>query len=220
MGFFLIETLLIVFVDRPLASYMHALDMQNQQMHSVINFFRYITDLGKGCWYLWPCSIITIFCAFLSRGGDVPSRYRRLFGYIGVRTLFLFSTIAISGIIANIIKPIIGRARPVLWLRDQIYGFEPFSLADAAWKSMPSGHATTVFALAFSLAALYPRGRIIWFLYAFLVALSRIFVSAHYLSDVLAGMVLGGLTVCFFRIYGMSPLGEIIFPIDKSSKMH
>jgi undecaprenyl-diphosphatase len=211
--FLLLEIALFFYADRPLAEYAKGLD---ETAHGSIEFFRRITDLGKGCWYLWPCGIGTVFCAFLSRGTDVKPPFRRLFGYIGVRAFFLFATIGLSGITADLIKPLAGRARPLLWLRDGVYGFEPFHFS-SLWNGMPSGHATTVFALAFSLARLYPRGRIIWFLYAFSISLSRVMVDAHYLSDVCAGMALGWLTVRLFSKYGMSPLCKVIFPIDSSA---
>jgi membrane-associated phospholipid phosphatase len=210
-GFLALEVLLFLYADRPLAGYAKTLD---ETSHGLIEFFRSITDLGKGAWYLWPCGLATICCAFLSRGADVPSFYRRLSGYIGVRALFLFGTVGISGIAVNIIKPLLGRARPLLWLRDGLYGFEPFSYFTPLWNGMPSGHATTAFALAFSLAKLYPRGRPLWFAYALLLALSRLMVNAHYLSDVFAGVLLGWLTVRLFSQYGMSPLSKVIFPID------
>ncbi|MFA4993899.1 MAG: phosphatase PAP2 family protein [Bdellovibrionales bacterium] len=214
--FLIFEATLFLFVDKPLAEYMRALD---ETSRSLIDFFRAITDFGKGAWYLWPCGLATLFCAFLSRGSDVPVRYRRLSGYIGVRAFFLFATIGISGIVANIIKPLAGRARPLLWLRDGLYGFEPFTMLNSLWNGMPSGHSTTAFALAFSLAFLYPRGRIIWFSYAFLLSLSRIMVNAHYLSDICAGAMLAWLTVGLFKRHGMGLLSKIIFPIDISKKM-
>jgi membrane-associated phospholipid phosphatase len=71
--------------------------------------------------------------------------------------------------------------------------------------------------LAFSLAKLYPRGRMVWFSYALLLALSRIMVDAHYLSDVLAGVALAGATVWLFTKYGILPLSKVIFPIDNPS---
>jgi membrane-associated phospholipid phosphatase len=213
VGFFIFEGALFLYADKYVAAYAGALD---ETSHGLIEFFRNITDLGKGVWYLWPCGIATIFCAFLSRGGNVPSPYRRLFGYVGMRAFFLFATIGISGIVADIIKPIAGRARPLLWFRDNIYGFDPFTSLGFAWNSMPSGHATTAFALAFSLAILYPRGRIVWYSYALLLSLSRVMVNAHYLSDVCSGAALGGVTVWLFTIYGMRPLSKVIFPIDNS----
>jgi membrane-associated phospholipid phosphatase len=210
IAFILIQCGLFFFADRPVAEFTHALDTTHPQL---INFFRAITDYGKSKWYLWPCGISTLFCAFLVRGKDVPTRYRRLFAYVGVRALFLFVTIALSGIVADIIKPIVGRARPALLLRDGVYGFKPFT-AGFIWNGMPSGHATTAFALACSLTIFYPRLRAFWIALALLLAASRVMVDAHYLSDVLAGGLLGWLTVHFFFKYGMFHVYRVIFPID------
>jgi membrane-associated phospholipid phosphatase len=210
IAFALIEYIFYVAVDRQLALYASILEDTRPPL---IKFFKRITDLGKSQWYLWPCGIATIFCAFLARGKDVAPRYRRLFSYVGVRTLFLFATIALSGIVADIIKPIVGRARPPLWLHDAVYGFKPFTHG-FIWNSMPSGHATTAFALACSLAIFYPRLRILWFAYALLLAASRVMVDVHYLSDVVAGALLGWLTVRLFFKYGMIHAWQVIFPID------
>lgn len=213
VAFVAFEALLFAFVDRPIAAYTHALDTS---AHGLIEFFRSITDLGKGAWYLWPCGVATILGAFLSRGQDVPPRYRRLFGYVGVRAFYIFAVIALSGIAANIIKPFVGRARPLLWLRDGIYGFDPFGHPYALWNSIPSGHTTTAFAFAFALAKLYPRATPVWYAYALCLALSRVMVDAHYLSDVCAGAMLAALTVELFTKHGMKPLSKVIFPIDKA----
>jgi undecaprenyl-diphosphatase len=124
---------------------------------------------------------------------------------------FFFACVALSGIITDMIKPIVGRARPVLLDREGFYGLHPFTFHVFNYNSLPSGHTTTGFAVAFALAALWPRGK--WWFVAFgvLVGLSRIMVNAHFVSDVVAGTVVGILTVAavrkLFRKYG-------IFPID------
>jgi len=61
------------------------------------------------------------------------------------------------------------------------------------WLSFPSGHTATAFALFFSLA-LSVRSqalRLLFFILAAGVGLSRIYLSQHFLIDVLGGSVLG-----------------------------
>ena len=210
IGFLLVEYLLYQYADRPMADYVKSLDRTSQEL---IDSFRRITDLGKSKGYLIVCGIAALLCGFLSRGKDVEPRYRKLFAYIGARALFIFIPIALSGIMADIIKPIAGRARPALWLNNSIYGFDPFNGQGFLWNGMPSGHATTAFALACSLSLLYPRLRVLWFAYALVLAASRVMVDAHYLSDVCAGALLGWLTVRFVAKYGINPIYKI-FPID------
>jgi undecaprenyl-diphosphatase len=204
------EVFLYLFLDKPTALFFANAEIVRTPH---VEFFRHITDLGLGKWYLYPCGLTALFCAFLSRGQDVLPPLRRLFGYVGVRALFLFVTIALSGIIADIIKPLAGRARPGLWLNNGIYGFFPGTF-DAHWNGMPSGHTTTAFALACSLSIFYRRLRILWFGYALMLAASRIIIDAHYISDVCAGAALGWLTVRLVHKHVITPLSKVVFPID------
>ena len=57
--------------------------------------------------------------------------------------------------------------------------------------SFPSGHTITAFAMALSMGAFYPVMLLGLLFCAFSVALSRILLGMHFLSDVLAGAVLG-----------------------------
>jgi undecaprenyl-diphosphatase len=62
--------------------------------------------------------------------------------------------------------------------------------------SFPSGHSMTAFAVATSLAAFYPVLLPALLACAFSVALSRILLGMHFLSDVLAGAALGAWLGC------------------------
>jgi len=55
----------------------------------------------------------------------------------------------------------------------------------------PSGHAQTAFALAASLTILFPRWGVPLFVAATAVGISRIILTSHYLSDVIAGAGIG-----------------------------
>jgi membrane-associated phospholipid phosphatase len=93
-----------------------------------------------------------------------------------------------------LIKPLVGRLRPKLLFEANLYGFDPFRIG-YEYNSFPSGHATTVFALAAALSFFSPRWRLPLFSFAAVVGLSRIIVGAHYFSDVMAGAYVGVMTV-------------------------
>src|ERR1700691_1809097 len=68
--------------------------------------------------------------------------------------------------------------------------------------SFPSGHSITSFAVAISLALFYPYLLECLLLAALLIAVSRIVLGMHFLSDVLAGIALGiGLGLASFHIF-------------------
>jgi undecaprenyl-diphosphatase len=75
-------------------------------------------------------------------------------------------------------------------------------------KSFPSGHAVTGFALAYVLSRAYPKASPLFYLLAIMIALSRVYLATHFLSDVVAGAAVGllaGWTVC--RLVSF-PLGD------------
>jgi undecaprenyl-diphosphatase len=57
--------------------------------------------------------------------------------------------------------------------------------------SFPSGHTMTAFSIALVLSYYYPSLEATFFFLALSIAFSRIVLGMHFLSDVLAGMVLG-----------------------------
>ena len=56
-------------------------------------------------------------------------------------------------------------------------------------QSYPSGHTASAFVLAIGLAIVFPRGRYLFLLFAFLSGAQRIGFAAHYLSDVCGGAI-------------------------------
>jgi membrane-associated phospholipid phosphatase len=85
------------------------------------------------------------------------------------------------------------------WTRDFFHrGRPPAPLVGITGYSFPSGHAVAASATAVALVlVLFPSGpgRRKWeavaIAFAFLMALSRVYLSAHWLSDVVAGILLG-----------------------------
>jgi undecaprenyl-diphosphatase len=217
LAFVLLEAALIFFVDRPLSEFLRGVAAAHP---AFINVFHAYTDFGKSKWYLWPSGIALIACAIALRLPKASASQRQRLGRAAHNLAFFFGSIALSGLITDAIKPILGRARPVELLRDSAYGFQPWTF-HAAWNGMPSGHATTAAALAAALVALFPRYNIIWILLGIALAASRVMVNAHYLSDVLAGSAVGILTTLWLASrrdhQGMFPVINGIFPIDKPS---
>jgi len=126
--------------------------------------------------------------------------YRKKEPLFAKKALYLLSSIAISGIITDIIKPLIARPRPKVWLSEHLYNPQFLEFKASFW-SMPSGHTTTAFAAATALSLLLPKYRFLFFLWAFLVGFSRIALTKHFLSDTIIGALIGTLTALILYNY-------------------
>lgn len=143
-------------------------------------FFEFVTKLGVSKWYLFGFAAMFIVFRFVFR-----------LKIVGNRFLYLFFAIAGSGLIVDILKFILGRPRPKLYLEQGIYGFSFFG-TEHLYFSFPSGHSATAFSLAVGITVMFPRYAYIALSVAAMVAFSRMAVDAHYLSDVVAGSYIGG----------------------------
>ena len=152
-------------------------------------FFRSFTDLGKANWILIPSGIgIAILLALRTRKNGI--RKQAAYGY-GAQILgFVFVAVAGASFVGMVIKNTLGRARPKLYDELGSFEFHPFAYT-ADFASFPSGHATTIFALGAVLAILLPKARVYIFVAAAWVAATRFLIGAHYISDAVAGALLG-----------------------------
>lgn len=77
-------------------------------------------------------------------------------------------------------------------------------------QSYPSGHTSTAFILGIGLAITFPRARYLFLLFAVLSSAQRIGFSAHYLSDVCAGLMVA---VVQFLVFIQLRVGrQALFP--------
>ncbi|HEX7152472.1 MAG TPA: phosphatase PAP2 family protein [Thermoanaerobaculia bacterium] len=98
-----------------------------------------------------------------------------------------------AGVLAQLVKAVVARARPELWLG-------PFQYAPGSATSFPSGHTVGAFALAGVLVFASPSWplRIVAFLLAASVGASRVLAFRHWTSDVTASAILGLLAAALF----------------------
>ncbi len=151
-------------------------------------YIQYLSHLGKSTWYIVG-SLLLYLIFRISR----PT--------IAKASLFLLSTTLLSGILVNIIKVIFGRARPKLYIEEHLYGFY-WLQTDVLYRSFPSGHATTAIGVWLAFALLFPRYRVPLILMGVVIAMTRIVLTEHYLSDILIGGFLGGLTtMILYRLF-------------------
>ncbi|WP_233255377.1 phosphatase PAP2 family protein [Naasia lichenicola] len=116
----------------------------------------------------------------------------------------LVASILISLIAFNALKAVVGRARPL------------DALVAAGGDSFPSGHSTMAAALAVGIALIVRRVWV-WVLaivWGVLMAWSRTYLLVHWLSDTVAGVVLGASisVVVFWSVHRISRGGRMERP--------
>jgi membrane-associated phospholipid phosphatase len=159
---------------------------------------RILTDFGKSTYVLCLLAAILFVTAILfprARGTA-----RSVLISLGTRILFIFFAVLLPVLAGEIIKDIVGRGRPFVGGHANAFNFSHFAGTEA-YASFPSGHATTAFALAFAVSAVWPHLRVGMLIYAIAIGASRLVLLAHHPSDVVAGALIGVIGAMFVRYW-------------------
>ena len=135
-------------------------------------FFSIITDVNS--WYI---AYIILAGIAVTKGGT-----RGRIAVAGIIILIIFTDQ--TGY--KLLKEIFQRIRPCNVLPDVI---TPIDCRGSF--SFPSNHALNNFAAATFLWRLFPKFKWVFFITAFLIALSRVYLGLHYPSDIAAGAIIG-----------------------------
>lgn len=109
----------------------------------------------------------------------------------------LWISLGLSAIVSFILKISIQRLRP---FQQEIVSILPIleKTSHLIWNfSFPSFQAMLVFCAIPVISKEFPKFKYIWILFAGLVALSRVYFGLHFLSDVIAGSLIGYLIGAF-----------------------
>jgi membrane-associated phospholipid phosphatase len=130
---------------------------------------------------------VILFAAFLYAGVRALSR-----GLCPALRLLIYCclTVAIAMLIGETLKWVLGRYRPEMLFAQGLYGFSFFA-DQGSGHSFPSGHTFRIFAAMTAVSLVWPKARVWLFTLAGVVGISRVLVTRHYPSDVLAGAFIG-----------------------------
>lgn len=175
-------TLFFFFFDIPVAKLCYE-NLNSPLLYgTVVKTFRLIGKVGRDhyCLFFW-----------LALYALLPLKNK----FSKDKGLFLFFSYIIPFFAVYLLKFILGRARPLLYFEEGLYGFTFFEIVDGSKFSMPSGHACIISATMTSLALIYPKFAYFFYTVSFLVSLSRVITGAHYPSDIIIGWTLGYIIV-------------------------
>jgi membrane-associated phospholipid phosphatase len=190
IGLALIPVLMVT-IDGPLSSMVRPIGEAGKPLVDAL------ARAGNSKYSLLPTGIVAILLMLLYLVD--PSTIRaRLYAWLAGVSGFIFVSVAYSGILSNVVKILVGRARPY---RAEGLDWPEFHLfpGTGGFHSFPSGHANTVFAIALAVGFLAPPLRRWLLVLAAVLGFCRVLQFQHFLSDTLGGALLAFATTYWLR---------------------
>lgn len=161
--------------------------------------------LGKGFWCglafvigkvfsakVWVAtSFLVVLTFFLYKAFTNENDFR--FAFIKIKNsyaFYLLCSVMLAVLSTGVLKFLIGRSRPVIYEALNATFFVPGTF-EHVFNSMPSGHTAASFAGLVMIGMLHPRIKWATWTLAIIIGLTRIYVGAHWPSDVIFGAFIG-----------------------------
>jgi len=184
--FFIISILLSFIIDTKLTLFFYGF---NEPFKS---FFHTVTKFGDSLYYLL---FIALFFLILRVRKNISPIFKNLYDL----NVFVFYNIILSGVVTQILKHLVGRPRPKMLLFDHDSLDLNLFTFNSSFHSFPSGHASTIFSIVFVFYFLFPGIKKYIISVGIFIALTRLIIGAHYLSDVIAGSAVSYFVFIFLR---------------------
>jgi membrane-associated phospholipid phosphatase len=160
------------FLDKPIALFFH-------RAPSELKYFsRLFSRLSSPHLYMALLPVLFFYIRFILKKEKRSNRI-----------LLLALAVPLANLVTNLLKFIFGRYRPEWLFSQNVYGFDFLSLHRE--QSFPSGNACTISAVLCGIACFFPKYSYLLLAGAFLISLARVTSTAHYLSDIIAGVYVG-----------------------------
>ena len=187
------------YIDKPVAEYFYA---HQSTFH---HFGKMLSLTGESQWYIGAGLLGFLFFQFIQKNELYKNRF-----------LFLLYANIFSGLISILLKWTFSRVRPKgLHHSPEEYGFLLFQNYDkgffeqikyhymtmfhhpSTYASFPSGHTVTIAATFTVMYLLFPRYLYLWITLGLTFASGRVLAGDHFISDIMAGSVVGILATLF-----------------------
>lgn len=177
LGVAMVVVILFLFADRPVDTAAHAL--KGGAWYVAATYLSYLAqhDFFK---LLLFVGFIAGGILALSRGQTQPLRL----------LLYCCLAVTVTMLLGETLKWFFGHYRPEMLFSQGLYGFSWFA-AKGKMHSFPSGHTFRIFAAMTALALVWPRAAVPFAALAVAVGVSRVVVTRHYPSDIVAGAFVG-----------------------------
>ena len=111
---------------------------------------------------------------------------------------YIFCSVWLAFFTTGVLKFLIGRSRPIIYEALDATLYVPLTF-EHVFNSMPSGHTAVSFAGLVMMGMLLPRIKWATWTLAVIIALSRVYVGAHWCGDVILGAFIGMLCADFVK---------------------
>lgn len=154
------------------------------------NAAREVTDIALGGYWFGLAILTYLLTKFVLPRFARFSLHERAVTNMRRWSVHMFFALLGSGLLLRVLKWAFGRQRPHRSETFDPLVFQPFT-HDWYFHSMPSGHTQVLFASAASFALLWPRGAGLFYLLAAVLSFTRVMTHQHFVSDVIAGALVG-----------------------------
>lgn len=168
-------------------------------------FGKKISIIGESHWYFIIAILGALYYTYIKRNKVFQQRF-----------LFLLYVNIFSGLISIVLKMFFGRLRPwklengenrfgflinenpdFTFMQDVHYQIKNLIENSTFYTSFPSGHTVTTMAVFTYAMILFPRYFYLWTTLAIMGVGGRILANDHFISDILAGSLVGILSALF-----------------------
>ena len=144
-------------------------------------------------------SVLSVLVFFIYKAITNENDFR--FAFIKIKNsnaFYVLCSVILAVMATGILKVLIGRSRPIIYEALNATFFVP-GTTETVFNSMPSGHTAVSFAALVMLGMLTPRIKWATWTLAIIIAVSRVYVGAHWVGDVLLGAFIGMLCADFTK---------------------